>query len=612
MVLRPGLKPALNIARQLVAALILLWTSASAAEPVHGIAMHGAVKHGPALDTLAYVNPNAPKGGAVVFGVQGSFDSLNPLIVKGVSAAGMRSYVFESLMARALDEPFSIYGLLAESVEMPEDRSSVTFTLRPEAKFSDGMPVTPADVIFSFELLRDKGRPNHRSYYKKVVSAQTVGERGVKFVFDASGDREMPLIMGLMPVLPRHATQAERFEETTLAPMIGSGPYVIETVSPGSSIQYRRNPDYWGWHVPINRGLYNFDTLRYDYYRDANSMFEAFKKGLFHIHNETEPSRWATGYDFPAVRDGRVVLKSFDLGVPAGMTGLVFNTRRKIFADVRVREALAMLFDFEWINRTFYHGLYTRTDSYFARSALSSAGRPADARERDLLAPFPGAVSEDILEGRYRLPSGDGDGYNRSLLRQALARLREAGYETRGGRLVNASTGEPFAFEMLAITREQERLFLTYAKALERAGIAVRITTADSAQYQRRKQQFDFDMIQHFWPASLSPGNEQSFRWSSKAADEEGSFNYAGVKSAAVDAMIAALLAAKDEADFTSAVRALDRVLLSGHYVVPLFHLPKQWVAHWTHLRHPDTATLYGYTVDAWWFEERESLKPSQ
>ncbi|MDX2263864.1 MAG: extracellular solute-binding protein [Hyphomicrobiales bacterium] len=546
------------------------------AAPRHGVAMHGEPKHGPDFAMREYVNPQAPKGGAIVFARQGSFDNLNPFIPKGEAVSGVRDYVFESLMARAQDEPFSLYGLLAESIETPDDRSSATFVLRAEARFSDGKPVTPEDVIFSHALLREQGRPNHREYYSKVSAVERVGERGVKFTFNAA-DWEMPLIMGLMPVLPRHLFSAETFGETTLSPLVGSGPYRIAKVDPGKAIVYERDKTYWGRDLPINRGLYNFDEIRYDYYRDSSTMFEAFKRGLFHVNAEQDPSRWAKDYDFPAVRDGRVRLATFETRTPAPMTALVFNTRRPIFADIRVREALSGLLDHDWINKNLYFGLLRRTESFFDGSHLAA---PPEARPPSW-------------------PTGD----ERAALRRALALLKEAGYENRGGRLVNAATGEPFAFEMLAVTREQERLFLTYKSALERAGVSVAIRQIDSAQMQRRRQQFDFDMIQNTWASSLSPGNEQSFRWSSAAADAEGSFNYAGVKDRAVDAAIAAMLAAREAEPFAAAVRKLDEALLRGRYVIPLFHAPSQWIAHWAHLKHPPQPTLSGARIDAWWRE---------
>jgi len=585
----------------LILALLLPAGSGQAAA-AEGIAMHGSPRETAGFTHFPYVNPDAPKGGRVTFAMQGSYDSLNPLIVKGEPADGVRDYVYESLLARANDEPFTLYGLIAESVATPPDRSYVEFTLDPRAKFSDGVPITVEDVIFSHALLRDHGRPNHRSYYKKVVKVEQTGERKVRFTFDKSGDREMPLIMGLMPVLPKHLIDPDKFETTSLTPPIGSGPYTIAKVDPGKSITFKRDPSYWGRDLPVNRGRNNFDEIRYDYYRDAGSMFEAFKSGLVQLREEDDPTRWTEGYNFPAFRDGRVIKEELPLETPAGMSALVFNTRRPPFADIRVREALIKLFDFEWVNRTLYHGQYARTESYFSRSELSSHGHPADATERALLGPYLDQMKPAIMDGSYALPESDGSGENRDGRRAALALLEQAGYQLKDGKLVNVATGEPFQFEILAATRAQERLLLTYAAALKQVGIDARIRQVDSAQYQRRKQTYDFDMIQYYWPVSLSPGNEQSFRWGSDAAVTEGSFNYAGVKSAAVDAMIEAVLRAEDSDSFVSAVRALDRVLLSGDYVIPLFHLPRQWVAHWRELKRPEVTPLYGYQIDSWWF----------
>ena len=579
------------------------------AEPAPGIAMHGAPALPPDFRNFSYVNPDAPKGGRIVFGWQGTFDSLNPLIVKGTSAEGIREYVYESLMSRSYDEPFSLFGLIAESVDTTPDRNEVIFTLRPEAKFSDGKKITVDDVIFSHELLRDHGRPNYRSYYKKVTKAEKLGDNRVRFTFDGSGDREMPLIMGLMPVLPRHLIDPDSFERTSLSPPIGSGPYIVAKVEPGKSIVYARDPNYWGRDLPINRGLNNFDEFRYDYYRDAGGMFEAFKSGLIGLRKEDDPTRWAEGYRFPALEAGRVVKEELPIETPAGMSALVFNTRKPIFADQRVRQALIKLFDFEWVNRTLFHSQYARTESYFDRSELSSFHRRADFRELELLRPFPDAVRPEIMDGSFALPESDGTGENRVGREDALHLLEQAGYRLKDGRLVNQTTGEPLTFEILAVTRGQERLLLTYARALKQLGIETRIRQVDSAQYQQRKQTYDFDMIQYFWPVSLSPGNEQSFRWGSDAADIDGTLNYPGVKSKAADAMIAALLAAKTRDDFVSAVHALDRVLLSGDYMIPLFYLPKQWVAHWRNIERPEQTPLYGYQIESWWSAPEHDTK---
>ncbi len=569
--------------------------------PAHAIAMHGEPALPPGFPHFPYVAPDAPKGGRATLGSSGSFDNLNPMIVRGEPVQGIREFVIESLMARSQDEPFTLYGLIAQSISVPDDRSEVTFLLDPRAKFSDGTPVTAADVLFSFEILRDKGRPNYRTYYRKVAQAEALSDHEVRFVFADAEDRELPLILGLMPVLPRHAVDAERFEETTLAPLVGSGPYRIAAVDPGRSITYRRDPDYWGRDLPVNRGRFNFDEIRIEYYREGSTLFEAFKTGTINIRVEDDPALWAKGYDFPAARDGRIAREDIAIGIPAGMTGLVFNTRRPVFADPRVREALIHLFNFDWVNKSFFHGLYKRTESYFERSMLSSSGRPADARERTLLVPFPDAVLPSIMEGTWRVPESDGTPHNRTNVRQAYEMLEAAGYAMQAGRLVHSETGRPLTFEILAATTSQERLLGAFRADLARIGISARIRVVDSAQYQSRLKTYDYDMIQFTWPSSLSPGNEQLFRWSSRVADDPGSYNYAGVKNPAADAMIAAMLAAREEADFVSAVRALDRVLLSGHYVIPLFHSPTQWVASWSRLAHPGVSPLFGFNLDTWW-----------
>ncbi|HEU0061234.1 MAG TPA: extracellular solute-binding protein [Hyphomicrobiaceae bacterium] len=573
----------------------------SIAAPVQGIAMHGTPKHGPHFTHFPYVNPDAPKGGRLVLGTLGTFDSLTPFIIKGVSPASMREYVYASLLTRSGDEAFSLYGLIAESVELPEDRSQITFHLRPEARFSDGAPITPEDVLFSHEVLKQKGWPYHRSHYAKVARAEKISERAVRFTFDAAGDREIPMILGLMPILPKHKTNLDTFEQTSLEAPIGNGPYTVARVDAGRSITYKRIPDWWGANLPVARGRFNFDEVRVEYFRDAASLFEAFKAGEIDMRVEEDPGRWLEGYRFPAVAEGRVVKREFETGLPAGMSALVFNTRRPAFRDERVRRAFILLFDAEWINRNLFNGLYQRTQSFFERSELSSAGRPADARERALLAPFATDVKAEILAGSYRFPNNDGGGDNRANMQAAFKLLGEAGYRLENNTLVK--DGSPLSFEFLAQTRQQERLMLSYARTLERLGISVRIRQVDTSQYWARLKNYDFDMIQWTWGASLSPGNEQINRWSSKAAGIEGTLNYPGVENAAVDAMIDALLQAEAADDFVAAVRALDRALLSGDYVIPLFYLPRVWVAYWSHLRLPGVAPLAGVDVDTWWTE---------
>jgi peptide/nickel transport system substrate-binding protein len=574
---------------------------AAAAEPRHGIAMHGEPALPAGFTQLPYADPAAPKGGRLVQGVLGTFDSLNPFIVKGIAPQSIRGYVVESLMARGYDEPFTLYGLIARAVETDAQRSYVTFHLDPAARFSDGKPITVEDVIFSWQLLRDKGRPNHRTYYAKVAKAEAVGEHAVRFDLSGSEDRELPLILGLMPVLAKHAVSPETFEETSFAPPLGSGPYVVSAVDPGKSVTLKRNPAYWGRDLAVNRGFWNFDELRFDYYREANSHLEAFKRGLYDVRSELDPGRWQTAYDFSAVRDGRVIKEAFPTGVPKTSAYFVFNTRRAIFSDLRVREAISLLFDFEWINHSYFFDLYRRTASYFDGSELSSHGRPADGRERTLLAPFPDAVRADVLDGTWSPPVTDGSGRDRATLRRALDLLTAAGYELRGTELVERKSGRPFTFEILVTARDEERLALLFTQSLKRAGIAARVRMVDAVQYEGRRLAYDFDMIENRWDQSLSPGNEQAFYWGSAAADQPGTRNYMGVKSPAVDAMIAALLKAESREDFVAAVRALDRTLISGFYVIPLFHLPAQWIARWSTIGRPAATSLYGYLPETWW-----------
>ncbi len=461
--------------RTLVVLTVLgLWTSVAAAESRHAIAMHGTPHHGAGFKHFPYANPDAPKGGRLVQGVLGGYDSLNPFIIKGTVPEGLRGWVYESLMMRSGDETFSLYGLLAESLDVADDRSAVTFNLRPEARFSDGEPVKPEDVLFSFTTLRDKGVPFFRSFYKKVATAEKVGPRAVRFTFTSAGDREIPMIMGLMPVLPSHKFTPESFERTTLEPPVGSGPYRITTVDPGRALVYARNPDWWGKDLAVARGRFNFDEIRLEFARDATTLFEAFKAGQIDVRAEDDPGRWAEGYRIPPVDDGRIVRRELDVRLPAALNAYVFNSRKPMFADPRVRQALILLFDAEWLNRSLYNGLYKRTQSLFERSELSSFGTPASDAEIALLAPFAGAVRPDILDGTARLPVGDGTGNNRANLGAAFKLLTAAGYTLRGRQLINAK-GEPLTIDFLAQSRAQERLMLSFSRILERVGVAVKI-----------------------------------------------------------------------------------------------------------------------------------------
>ncbi|MDR3466195.1 MAG: extracellular solute-binding protein [Xanthobacteraceae bacterium] len=572
-----------------------------AARSAHGLAMIGEPALPPDFDHLPYANPAAPKGGRLVIGLPGTFDSLNPFIVRGSAVPQIRGYVVESLLARGQDEPFTLYGLLARSIDIDDARSFITFRIDPRARFSNGEPVTAEDVVFSWRLLRDKGRPNYRIYYGKIARAEILDPLTVRFDFGGVSDRELPLILGLMPILDHTTVDDARFEETSLAPPVGSGPYRVTSVKAGASLTLTRAPEYWGRDLPVNRGLWNFDEVRLDFYREANGAFEAFKRGLYDFRREDEPLRWHEGYDFPAARRGDVIRDEIVTGLPKPTEYLVFNTRRAVFADLRVRQALTMLFDFNWINRNYWFGLYARAGGFFAGSELSAYGQPATARERELLKPYDGVVRPDILDGSWRLPASDGSGRDRTVLSAALRLLDAAGYELDGLTLRNRATKAPLAFEILVTTRDQERIALAYASDVKRAGIAATVRAVDAAQFDQRRLAYDFDMIDNRWDQSLSPGNEQSFYWGSAAADIPGTRNYMGVKEPAIDAMIAAMLEARERPDFVAAVRALDRILMTGFYAIPLYQIEKQWIARWNRIQQPQTRALSGYLPETWW-----------
>ena len=608
--MRPA--PAANRFAGMAAFVLFLWVMAlcgpvgaqEAGTGRHGLSLHGA----PALaagQPLPYAQSDARAGGRIVFGAQGVFDTLNPFVIRGIAAQGLAppmGLVFQSLMIRSADEPFSVYGGLAKSVDLADDFSAMTVHLEPDARFSDGKQVRAGDVAFSFALLKEKGRPTFRGYYGKVTAVTVLDPLTIRFRFEGH-DRELPLIIALMPVLPEHATQASRFEETSLVPPVGSGPYRVAEVKAGESIRYEKNPDFWGKDKPIYRGLYNPYTIRFDYFRDANTLFEAFKGGLVDVRIEDNPGRWAQDYDFPALKDGRVLRETLPVSIPKGMTGLVFNTRKPLFADIRIREALGAMLDFEWINRSLFFGLYKRSDSYFSGSALSAAGLPASDGERALLARYPDAVRPDILAGQWQPPRLDGTGRDRNAASKALALLAQAGWSLRDGQLLNTNN-EVFAFELLVNSRLQEKLALNYAPSLARIGIALKVRLIDEIQYWRRLSAFDFDMIQFTWAGSPAPGNEQYHRWGSKAAEREGSLNYAGAKSPAIDAMIEALLAAQTPQAYLTAIHALDRVLLSGFYVVPLFYAPDLWMARKSSVKHPARLPLLGTAPETFWVED--------
>jgi len=582
--------------------------SAALAEPVHGIAMHGEPALPADFKHLPYVNPDVKKGGKISYGVVGTFDSLNPFILKSMrtTARGMwdpeyGNLVFETLMLRSRDEPFTLYGLLAESVEWDEDRTFIEFNLNPAAKWSDGQPVTPDDVIFTLNLLKEKGRVPFSTRLNAVEKMEKVGDHGVRFTFNDKADREFPLILaGSTPILPKHAIDPETFDRSSLTPPVGSGPYKIKSLKPGESITFERDPNYWGKDIPAKVGLDNYDQISVQYFLQDTTLFEAFKKGDIDIYPDGSPVHWTSAYNFPAVTSGNVVKDTFEPKLPSGMFGFVFNTRRPVFANVKLREGLSLIFDFEWANKNLFSNAYIRTQSFWQNSDLSSFGVPADERELKLLGQIKDRIDPAILDGTYKLPVTDGSGRDRNILKQAAALLKEAGYTIKNGKMSDAS-GRPLTFEIMTQNTDQEKLAVSYQRSLQLLGIGATIRTVDDSQYQSRTNSFDYDVIVKSYTSSLSPGIEQLGRWSSGAKEREGTDNFAGVADPDVDTLIQHILTARSAEDFTAAVRSHDRMLLSGHYVLPLYHVDQQWVARSKRIGHPDTVPLYGYQLPAWW-----------
>ncbi len=598
----------MKLIRLLTALLPVLATLPAAARedprPVHGVAMHGDLKYGPDFTNFEYADPDAVKGGTVTFASIGTFDSLNPYILKGIPAAGL-GLVFQSLTTQSEDEAFSEYGDIAESIIMPEDRSWVAFDIRPEARWQDGRPVTVEDVIFSLEILKSEGHPFYRAYYKNVVKAEKVGERRVRFTFEGGINRELPLIVGQMPILPKHYFEGREFGRATLDPPIGSGPYRIKKVDPGRTIVYERVEDWWGADIPVNKGRFNFDEVRYEYYRDSDVALEAFKAGQYDIRLENTAKLWATGYQGPALDKGWIKKEEIPFEGSAGMQGFVFNTRRAIFEDPRVRRALAFAFDFEWTNKTLFYGAYARTESYFANTELAARGLPGP-KELELLEPFRDRLPPEVFTEEYRAPKTDGSGNIRNNLRIALRMLREAGWRVEDGILTNAETGEEMRFEILLVSPAFERIAGPFVKNLQRLGIEARIRTVDTSQYQNRLDNFDFDMIVTVWGQSLSPGNEQRNYWSCEAAETPGSRNYAGICDPVVDDLIDKIIEAPTREDLVAATRALDRVLLWGHYVIPHWHTRVIRVAYWDKFGRPAVTPRYGLDLFAWWVDPQK------
>ena len=570
----------------------------------HGVSIYGDLKYKAGFKHFDYVSPDAPKGGDVRLAAIGTFDSLNPFILKGVAAAGV-GQLFETLTVSSWDEPSSEYGLIAESIEVPADRSWVAFTLRPEARFHDGSRITVDDVIWTFQALKTKGHPFYRSYYAQVAKVEAVGPRKVKFSFGPGDNRELPLITGQMPVLSKAYFTKHDFEKTTLDAPLGSGPYRVASVDAGRSIVYRRVKDYWGAKLPVRVGLHNFDTIRYDYYRDGTVALEAFKAGQYDFRQENSAKNWATGYGIPAVSQGLVKKEEIPNQVPTGMQAFVFNTRRPIFQDRRVRQALGYAFDFDWTNRTLFYGSYARARSYFSNSELASRGLPSPEELKEL-EPLRGRVPSEVFTKEYQPPNTDAPVDMRASLREGLALLKEAGWVVKSEKLVNARTGEPMQFEILLSDAAFERISLPLAKNLERLGVTARVRTVDTAQYQKRVEDFDFDMTVAVWPESLSPGNEQRDNWSSAQATVPGSRNLAGIRDPAVDRLVDLVIQAPDRPSLIARTRALDRVLLWGFYVIPQWHITSFRVAFWDKFDRPRVSPKYALGFEAWWVDAKK------
>ena len=580
---------------------LLLAASGAQAAPSEGMSLFGDLKYGPGFTHFDYANPQAPKGGVIRYSATGTFDTLNPFVVNGVPADGI-SLIFDTLSASSEDEPASEYGLVAKTIDLAPDKLSVLYSLRKEARFHDGTPMTPADVIWTFETLQKKGLPAYREYYGDVTKVVQEGDRGIRFYFKSAKNRELPQILGQMPVLSKAYWSGRDFEKTTLTPPLGSGPYTIQSVDPGRSITYSRVKDYWGVDLPVNKGRYNVDTIRYDYYRDATIALEAFKAGQYDVRLENSSKDWATGYDSPALRAGLIKKEQIPNGLPSGMQGFGYNLRRPIFQDPRVREALAYAFDFEWSNKNLFYGAYQRTRSYFDNSELAATGVP-QGQELQILDKFRGQIPDAVFTTQYDPPKYDGSGNIRDGLRRALTLLTQAGWTFKDEKLVNAKTGQPFEFEILLDNPQFERIVLPFVDNLKRMGITARVRTVDTAQYERRMDTFDYDMTVVLFPESLSPGNEQREYWGSQAADEQGSHNVLGIKSKVVDALVQELIQSPDRASLVARTRALDRVLQYGYYVIPNFHLAAFRVAYWDKFRRPAISPKYGVGFDTWWVD---------
>lgn len=590
---------------------LILSSAPVGAEPQHGISMYGTPALPPDFVSLSYVNPDAPRGGRIVLGNSGGFDSLNPYVRKGTVPWQLPFFTHETLMGRSWDEPFALYGLLAESVEVPKDRSWVAFTLRDGARFSDGSPVTVEDVIFSYELLGTEGHPRYAGLWNQIDTIEQTGPRSLRITFNTD-NRELALLAGMRPILSKAQWEGKDFADAPLQEVpLGSGPYVVSDYQASRHVTLHRNPDYWGADIPFRRGTHNFDEIRLDFYGDANVVFEAFKAGEISAVREFNAETWATQYNFPAVERGEIVKSTFAHAKPSGMTGFVMNTRKPPFDDWRVRDAMISAFNFEYINETLTGGVLPRITSYFSNSELAMRPGPAPAPVAELLTPFEPDLPEGALSG-YALPVGDGSVRNRAGIRHAMKQLQAAGYSAEDGVMRNTE-GHPLTVEITLSKGSRldvggsEKIADLYVQALKRLGIAARVEVVDTAQITKRLETFDFDMTTFRRALSLSPGTEQRYYWGSQAASEPGSGNLMGVESPAIDAMVDTMLTARGADEFTHAVRALDRLLTAGRYVIPFWQFDEGLIAHKVEMKYPDRIPLYGdgpnFMPEVWWWD---------
>ena len=604
-----------TIKSALILAFAVLFCCVSISDEVKTTRMHATTlgyvpKYGPGFEHFDYVNPNAPKGGTLRFSVIGGFDTLNPYNAKGDWAAGLAGGNFyESLMASAEDDIQAQYGLIAESLEVAEDLSFATFYLRPEARFSDGTPLTAEDVKFSFHMLVDEGDPDYAYYYQNVANVIVVDPHTVKFEFDGPPNRELPQIVGQITVFSKEHWSDREFDKTTLDAPISSGPYKISSFEPGRFLVLERDKNYWGAQLPVNVGQNNFDFIRYDYYRDTEVAVEAFKSGEYDIRLENSSLKWATSYEFPALEEGLVKKELLRHHRPTGMQAFIFNVRKTKFQDPRVRLALTYCFDFEWSNATLFYGQYTRTTSFFENSEMAARGLPSEA-ELELLNPYRDKLPEEVFTQEYTVPITDGSGNNRKNLQTAVKLLQEAGWEIKDNKLTHTETGEVMEIEFLLNGPGFERIISPFIQNLERVGITASIRTVEQSQYiHRRNNERDYDMLVHVFQQSLSPGNEQRSDWGSEAADEDASDNHIGIKNPVVDELIEKLVAAKTRAELIVVCRALDRVLLWNHYVIPAWHINSFRLLWWDKFGRPENRPIYTTGISTWWYDEEKAKR---